>query len=254
MNGIYEAVAESIPQPDLLFFNYGLWRPGQDDSWIAPADLRYRHHLNLVRHVLGDVDLKGKSVLEVGCGRGGNCYYLELYSGAARIVGVDVCLPNLELARRNPRLQRTEFVAGDAQWLPFACESIDVVLNLESAHCYGDFDSFVGEAARVLKGGGIFCFADVWNIDVLNLDWGARERALRQAPLEMIAEEDISQQVFQAMSLAGNISEQLEALAAPGNQKLVDRINGGGKALRAGLALGEYSYLLYRMKKRQVLA
>jgi SAM-dependent methyltransferase len=252
MNGIYESVAESIPQPELLFFNYGFWQPSLDDSWMAPSDVRYRHHLNLVRHVLAGVDLSGKAVLEIGCGRGGNCYYLSLYSEAARVVGVDVCAANLVLARRDSRLQRAEFLAGDAQRLPFASSCFDVVLNLESSHCYDHFDCFVAEAARVLKDSGVFCFADLWNVDVMEVDWPARERALRDSSMELIAEENISEQVFQAMGLSGSISDQLNALSSAGNGSLIASINGGVKALRAGLAVGEYSYRLWRMKKRQV--
>lgn len=248
----YESVAESIPQPELLFLNYGFWQPGLDDSWIAPSDVRYRHHLNLARHVLAGIDLRGKSVLEVGCGRGGNCYYLALYAEAAHIVGTDICAANLALARRDRRLERVEFVAGDAQRLPFADASFDVVLNLESSHCYGDFDRFTAEIGRVLKGPGFFCIADLWDVDIMNLDWAAREEALRNSSWEILAEENISEQVFQAMGLSGSISEQLDALSGTENAKLIARINGGVKALRAGLAMGEYSYRLWRMKKRQV--
>jgi O-methyltransferase len=249
MNGIYESVAENIPQPDLLFFNYGFWEPGLDDSWILPAHARYRHHLNLVKHLLAGVDLHGKAVLEVGCGRGGNCCYLSRYSKAARVVGLDLCTPNLALARENPDLKRVEFLAGDAQQLPFADSCFDVILNLESSHCYSEFDKFVAEVARVLKKPGLFCFADLWNVDVLELDWQAREQALKNSALEIIAEENISEQVFQAMGLAGSISEQLNALAAVENQSLIARINRGVEALRAGLATGDYSYRLWRLRK-----
>jgi O-methyltransferase len=248
----YESVAESIPQPELLFLNYGYWKPCLEDSWVAPGDVRYRHHLNLVRHVLAGVDLRGKAVLEVGCGRGGNCYYLSRYCEAACVVGVDVCTPNLALARQDPRLEQVAFLGGDAQRLPFADSCFDVVLNLESSHCYRQFDRFVAEAARVLKNSGLFCFADLWNVDVMELDWPAREQTLRNSPMEIITEENISEAVFQAMGLPGSISEQLAALSVAGNRKLIDRINGGVKALRAGLALGEYSYRLWRMQKRQV--
>src|SRR5271167_2655395 len=164
MNGIYESVAENIPQPELLFLNYGFWEPGLDDSWIASPDTRYRHHLNLVRHVLAGADLRGKAVLEIGCGRGGNCYYLSRYSEAARVVGVDLCTPNLALVRQNSELQRVEFIAGDAQQLPFADSCFDLVLNLESSHCYSQFGKFVAEVARLLKTRGLFCFADLWNV------------------------------------------------------------------------------------------
>jgi len=249
MNGVYESVAESIPQPELLFFNYGFWQPGLDDSWIAPRDDRYRHHLHLVRHVLAGADLRGQTVLEVGCGRGGNCYYLSRYSEAARVVGVDVCAPNLALARQNCNLQRVELLAGDAQQLPFADGSFDVVLNLESSHCYGQFDQFLAEVARVLKPSGLFCFADLWNVDVLELDWQAREGSLKNSSLKVIAEENISEQVFQAMGHRGSISEQLDALVVAKSQSLIERINRGVRALRAGLATGDYSYRLWRLRK-----
>ena len=248
-NGLYESVAETIPQPDLLFLNYGFWQPGLDDSWILPAHARYRHHFNLVKHLLAGVDLCGKAVLEIGCGRGGNCCYLSRYSEAARVVGVDFCAPNLALARVNPDLERVEFLAGDAQQLPFADSCFDVIVNLESSHCYGEFDRFVAEVARVLKSSGLFCFADLWNVDVLELDWPAREQTLKNSTLEIIAEENISEEVFQAMGLAGSISEQLEALAAVENQPLIARINRAVVALRAGLATGDYSYRLWRLRK-----
>ncbi len=254
MTEIYESVAENIPQPELLFLNYGFCQPGLDDSWIAPADARYRHHLHLVRHVLAGVELRSKAVLEVGCGRGGNCHYLSRYSETARIVGVDLCAPNLALARKDPRLERAELVAGDAQQLPFASSSFDLVLNLESSHCYRQFDQFVVEVARVLRKPGLFCFADLWNVDVMQLDWSAREHALKNSSLEIIAEENISEQVFQAMGLSGNISEQLNALSDAENRSLITRINVGVKALRAGLAMGEYSYRLWKLKKSEVFA
>ena len=249
MQGLYEAVAETIPQSDLLFFNYGFWQPGLDDSWILPVHACYRHHLNLVRHLLAGVDVDGKAVLEIGCGRGGNCCYLSRYSTAERIVGVDVCAPNLTLAQRNPDLQRAAFLAGDAQQLPLADSCFDVVLNLESSHCYRQFDSFVAEVARVLKKSGVFCFADLWNVDVLKLDWAAREQALHSGSLEIVAEENISEQVFEAMGRPGNIAEQLNALADTASQPLIASINQGVEALRAGLAMGYYSYRLWRLRK-----
>jgi len=249
MYGTYESVAEAIPQPDLLFFNYGFWQPDLDDSWILPPHTRYRHHLNLVKHLLAGVDLDGKAALEIGCGRGGNCLYLSHYSPAAQVVGVDLCAANLALARENPDLREVAFVAGDAQQLPMRDSSFDVVLNLESAHCYDTFGDFIAEVARVLRKSGVFCFADMWDVDVLELDWAARERALKNSSLEITAEENISEEVFQAMSISGNISEQLDALADTASRPLIARLNQSAEALRAGFAVGAYSYKLWRLRK-----
>jgi SAM-dependent methyltransferase len=52
------------------------------------------------------------------------------------------------------------FAVGDAERLPFAAESFDVVVNVESSHCYGDVGSFFREVVRVLRPGGWFLFAD----------------------------------------------------------------------------------------------
>ena len=249
MNAIYETVAESIPQPDLLFMNYGFSSRGLEDSWIHAPDAPFRLHLNLIRHLLAGVDLGGKSVLEIGCGRGGNCYYLSRYTEASRIVGLDLCALNLISARQNPVLERAEFVAGDAQQLPIASRCFDVVLNLESSHCYGDFDKFVAEAARVLKTRGTFCFADLWDVDALDLDWQARRQALNHSPMEIIEEEDISEQVFRAIAQPGNICEQLDALADAKTRPLIARIIRSTEALQAGLATGDYSYRLWKMRK-----
>lgn len=252
MNAIYESVAEIIPQPNLLFMNYGFSTPGLEESWIQASDSPFRLHLNLVRHLLTGIDLGGKFVLEVGCGRGGNCYYLSRYTGANRIVGLDLCAANLASARGNPALEHAEFIAGDAQQLPFASGSFDVVLSLESSHCYRDFDKFVAEAARVLNRGGIFCFADLWNVDALDLDWQARRQALDRSQMEIIVEEDISEQVFRAIAQPGNICEQLEALADAKSRPLIARIIRSAEALQAGLAIGEYSYRFWKMRKSEV--
>ena len=249
MQELYRSLAEKLPDPGLLFLNYGFAAESETESWVQGGDAVYRYHLGLVRHVLRDVDLCRKVVLEVGCGRGGNCYYLTRYTQAGRVIGVDCCRPNVELARQDSRLGSATFIVGDAQQLPFAGSTIDVVLNLESAHCYCDFQAFLAETTRVLSPGGTFCFADLWDLDVIPLDWQARERALANSALQVIAREDISEPVFQALSCPDNICERLRGLVHSGNRELVDRLVRGAEALRTGLALGSCSYYLWKMKK-----
>jgi SAM-dependent methyltransferase len=52
------------------------------------------------------------------------------------------------------------FRQGDAEALPLADHSCDVVVNVESSHCYGSMERFVSEVARVLRPGGFFLFTD----------------------------------------------------------------------------------------------
>ena len=44
--------------------------------------------------------------------------------------------------------------------LPFEPSSFDVVLSVESSHCYPDFNGFAREVARTLRPGGLFLLAD----------------------------------------------------------------------------------------------
>merc|ERR1719335_1617700 len=45
--------------------------------------------------------------------------------------------------------------------LPFADGSMDVVLCIESSHCFADFERFLAEVRRVLRPGGRFSLADL---------------------------------------------------------------------------------------------
>jgi ubiquinone/menaquinone biosynthesis C-methylase UbiE len=249
MKELYQSLAEKLADPGLLFLNYGFAAAGDTESWVHASDARYRCHLSLVHHVLQDVDLRSKTVLEVGCGRGGNCYYLARYTTAGQIVGLDCCLPNVVLARRDSKLSKVQFLAGDAQKLPFADESFGVVLNLESAHCYSNFPAFLAESARVLAEGGTFCFADLWEVEIIPVEWPAREKALENSSLKIVTREDISEQVFQALNRSDGMCEELRRLALPQSRDLVERIVRGAEALRIGLASGCCSYYVWKMRK-----
>jgi ubiquinone/menaquinone biosynthesis C-methylase UbiE len=53
-----------------------------------------------------------------------------------------------------------KFVRASALALPFRDASFDVVVNVEAAHAYRDYARFFSEAARMLRPGGTFLFAD----------------------------------------------------------------------------------------------
>ncbi|HEV3229067.1 MAG TPA: class I SAM-dependent methyltransferase [Solirubrobacteraceae bacterium] len=96
----------------------------------------------------------GRSVLDVGCGRGEGTAILAL-AGPKRLVGVDSSGAALGLARATPP-PGTEFVLGDAGELPFAAAEFDLVVCLEP----GDVgDPALDEFRRVLRPGGICVLA-----------------------------------------------------------------------------------------------
>lgn len=249
MRPFYELLAEQFPQPEFLFLNYGYAEAGRRRrSRIARGDAPYRHHLSLVRRVLRAVRLAGRDVLEIGSGRGGNCYYLRRYTRARRVVGLDVCEANLRLCG-GPRFERVGFVCGDASRLPFAGASFDVVLNLESSHCYPDFAGFLAEVARVLRPGGIFAYADLWELNVIPHDWRRRAAALAAIPLEPLWEEDISEGVFRALKSPDGLTAMLRSLAREDNRDTIEWLAGANEAMRLSLAAGQTIYKIWRFRK-----
>ena len=45
--------------------------------------------------------------------------------------------------------------------MPFESNTFDIIINVESSHCYDSMNKFINEVTRVLKPGGYFLFCDI---------------------------------------------------------------------------------------------
>ncbi len=96
----------------------------------------------------------GKKVLDVGCGNG---YVLSRYARAgADVQGVDITPKAIELSRRRFELQglKGRFDEANAEALPFADATFDLVCSMGVLHHTPDTAKAVAEIHRVLKPGG----------------------------------------------------------------------------------------------------
>ncbi|MDO8794010.1 MAG: class I SAM-dependent methyltransferase [Vicinamibacterales bacterium] len=113
----------------------------------------------LVReHLNADRDLAGKTVLEIGCGRGGfACWLASHPQRPSKVVAVDssptAVRKGAEFASRN-RIPGTLWEVGDIQAIAHPANSFDTVISCETIEHVPDPDSAVRELARVLKPGG----------------------------------------------------------------------------------------------------
>ncbi len=94
-------------------------------------------------------------LLDVGCG---TCFYFPLLSERAEtLLGIDVCIPMLDLARElieSKGLTNCKVRESSALGLPFENESIDVVHSWDFLHHVPDVKKALSEIARVLKPNG----------------------------------------------------------------------------------------------------
>ncbi len=101
----------------------------------------------------------GQVVLDVACGTG--VVAVTAARAGATVRGLDLSPVLLERARENARMAdvKIDFVAGDAEALPYDSASFDVVLS-QFGHIFAPRPAVaVREILRVLKPGGRFAFA-----------------------------------------------------------------------------------------------
>jgi SAM-dependent methyltransferase len=117
----------------------------------TPFPLEYAFHL------VGDVN--GKTVLDFGCGSGGNSVLLALRG--ARVWGLDISDSLLRLARRRLAANdvRAALLVGSAHELPMPDASVDLVFGIAILH-HLDLDRVGQEVRRVLKPGGRAIFQE----------------------------------------------------------------------------------------------
>ncbi|TIQ27689.1 MAG: methyltransferase domain-containing protein [Mesorhizobium sp.] len=151
--------ADAEPEYDdaAIRFLEALW----GDGYLSPGGP------DEVDRVVEGLSLKGKTILDIGCGAGGITLHLVATHGAARATGFDVEKPVIETARRKAiqkGLQdRVRFVQAPPGPLPFADASFDVVFSKDALLHVRDKEALFAEIFRVLKPGGVFA-ASNWMI------------------------------------------------------------------------------------------
>ena len=195
----YEILAARVTKTEWAFMNYGYAPLGTDAETpvLEPDDEPDRLSIQLYHHVVSPVEVTGRRVLEVGSGRGGGASYVSRYLGPESVTGVDFSRQAVALSARDRLGPNLSYVHGDAQALPFADASFDVVVNVESSHCYPSMEAFLTEAHRVLRPGGHLAWADL-----RGAEGAVAVRAQFEAsPLHVVHEQDITAEVLEALHL-----------------------------------------------------
>jgi len=161
--------------------------------------------------------MKGKNILEIGCGNGIQAHYILNKFSPASITAIDINMANLEIAHaetKKSNVKNIKFHIDDAQKLStIEDNSMDYIINIESAFHYPDKPSFLKEVARVLKPGGTYLIADILTIprkrNALGRYWKRRmhfhhwaknnyEEELENASLRIENFHDVTSKVIQS--------------------------------------------------------
>lgn len=141
---------------------FDAWNGESGTRWTADADRRDQVLAPVADALLAAAAIRpGDDVLDLGCGCGATT--LDAVSAVApdgAACGIDLSAPMLELARgRGARLDRVEFVQGDAQTHPFTPSSFDVAISRFGTMFFADPVAAFTNIHRALRPGGRLCLA-----------------------------------------------------------------------------------------------
>ncbi|HWY68167.1 MAG TPA: class I SAM-dependent methyltransferase [Terriglobales bacterium] len=158
------------------YLNIGYSKPRQKhDSPAAHERLIDRVATGLLKLRATGKYRDDSRLLDIASGRGGPAIYAHQKYGL-EVLGVDFTPYNVRRATRNSKEKTTwpkvRFLAGNADALPIRSKSFSIAWSIESPAHFRNKPAFLREAARVLKPGGAFAFADL-----LVSDWRANKSA-----------------------------------------------------------------------------
>lgn len=207
----YWYISNVDKEANITYMNYGYSGNNMRISLRDEKDEKNRYSVQLYHYTVSPVDLKGKDILEIGCGRGGGLSYINRNLLPATSTGVDISHNAIQFCKDHYEDKNINFCRSCAQNLPFEDNSFDAVINVESSHRYPYIEKFLNEVSRVLKPGGYLLFADFRkNYKVKEL-----ESYFKNNGFAIESKEDITENVLEALNLSAPEREELIRKMAP---------------------------------------
>jgi ubiquinone/menaquinone biosynthesis C-methylase UbiE len=201
---VYETIAK-IKVEDWQFMNYGYVPLVSGETLVLDdEDEINRYSIQLYHYLVSMLDLSGAEMLEIGSGRGGGARYIKKYLKPKKITGLDIAGNAVRLANERYSCEGLHFIQGNAENLPFADKTFDVVVNVESCHAYGSVPAFLKEVKRVLRPGGYFLCTDMRSPNGMQ----TLKNNLLATGMQIRVHEDITQNVIRAIELEETVKQK----------------------------------------------
>ena len=189
--------------------NFGYWENGSTTPIAAQQALCSKVGK------LGELD-SAKNMIDVGSGVAGPARFWSNEYPELDIICVNTNFTQLQNAVSGKNLERINQHNSTSANFPFASDSIDRVIALESAQHFKDFDSFISESKRVLKNNGILVIAipvarkfedSLMKLGILSFTWSSEHYStdfiktkLKDHNLEIMEINSIGEKVYSPLT------------------------------------------------------
>lgn len=155
-NDRYRGINQMFGFNGIDLFNHGFYPPYKK---FKNENIFLLNQLSLYMNMIKGIKTKNKTILDVGCGRGGGIAMLSKYKKFLNVYACDINLQNIGYADRF-NSNNVKFDICSAENLLYPDNSFDILINVESAHAYSDKLAFLNESRRVLKSNGVAIISD----------------------------------------------------------------------------------------------
>ncbi len=236
---------EEVGVADSSFFlNYGyLPMDSNNESVfeIRPGTFN-ANSVRLILEVVGSVDLNGRTIVEIGCGRGGNSAVVaEKFNG--QLIAIDMSSEAIGFCTKAHAKHGIDFKVGDALNLPLPDECCDAVINVESSHSYGNLPKFLNEVRRICRPGAWFLHTDFLSPE----DWDYVRMRLKALGFVTENDRDITANVLASRDQA---SSNWEQVYGDGNARVANFLSLPGSAIYEQMRAGLLEYRILRSQLR----
>ncbi len=226
------------------FLNYGYVPTDShnESPFIIREGTFNANSVRLVFEVIGSLDLNDRTVVEIGCGRGGNSALVaEKFS--AQVIGIDMSAEAIAFCRRTHLNPSTDFRVGDALNIPLDDDSCDAIINVESSHSYGNLPKFLAQVHRICRPGGWFLHTDFLSPE----DWDFVRMRLKALGFSTKSDRDITANVLASRDQA---SSNYEQVYGDGSARVANFLALPGSAIYEQLRAGLLEYRILRSQLR----
>ncbi len=180
----------------------------QRESELRFEDAEYLDHETWIRPAFAQLgELRGKSVLDYGCGHG--MASVVLGRCGAAVTGFDLSAGYVAEARQRARANNVpaRFLQADAERLPFDDASFDVVWGCAILH-HLDLSVAARELRRVLRPQGLAVFCEPWGENPIleiarrRLPYPGKDRTPDERPLRL-RDLEAFRRVFRSVQVEG---------------------------------------------------